>query len=333
MFKNIYIITMTKLKIKYPTLITSKLDSHHMFPQEMVDDVLGIIKAYGKRLPENKEKIKYRGKSRIKTIESIDFSTYTIGSVPCIQLCVRESKTGQENMYLQKAGENDENQIAQNDKLGSSQNYALLYPLVDQKVSPENKWLIIIYVTPGKDDADMVNTFKNVVNKIFSFPFKYIIPVNINHQRVVPKIEVTLSTIENVDFDQFVRKDLIVNCLSKSTQKVEYLNIEADAAEEILNDNKDVNGRTTRKVRFFHNLSNKHAYTTYTFNSEDNGVINSIMTTKYSEYDEIVPDELRTLYEPQIMRGRFARVLTNYLSNGADGQDRPNVTDNATGDR
>ncbi len=324
---------MAKLKIKYPTLITSELDSHHMFPQQMVDDVIGIITAYGKRLPENKEKIKYRGKSRIKTIESIDFSTYTIGNVPCIQLCVRESKTGQEDMYLQKAGENDENQIAQNDKLGSNQNYALLYPLVDQKVSPENKWLVIIYVTPGKDDADMVNTFKNVVNKIFNFPFKYVIPVNINHQRVVPKIEVTLSTIENVDFDRFKLHELIVSSSSKSTQKVEYHNIDADAAEEILNDNKDVNVSTTRIVRFFHDLLNKHSYTTYTFNSEDNGVINSIMTTKYSEYDEIVPDELRTIYESQNMRNRFARVLTNYLSNGADGQDRPHVKDNAVGDR
>ena len=321
------------LKIKYPTLITSELETHHLLRQQMVDDVLGLINAYGRRGSDQKEIIKYRGKSRVKMIESIDYSLYNIGQVPCVQLCVRESKTGQEDMYLQKAGENDENPITQDDKVGSNQNYALLYPLVDQRAQPDNKWLVIIYVTPGKDDIDMVNTFKNVVNKIFKFPFRYVVPVNINHQRVVPKLEVTLSTIENVDFNQFIRHDLITNSTSKTTQKVEYLNIDADAAEEILNDNGDVNAHTTRKVRFFHDAFNKSAYTTYTFSSEENGVINSVMTTKYSEYDDIEPNQLETLYDAQAMRGRFARVLTNYLSNGVDGQDRPNADGDAAGDR
>lgn len=321
------------LKIKYPTLITSELETHHLLRQQMVDDVLGLINAYGRRDPEQKERIKYRGKSRVKIIESIDYTLYNIGQVPCIQLCVRESKTGQEDMYLQRAGENDENPITQNDKVGSNQNYALLYPLIGQRAQPDNKWLVIIYVTPGKDDIDMVNTFKNVVNRIFKFPFRYVVPVNINHQRVVPKLEVTLSTIENVDFNQFIRHNLIVNSSSKTTQKVEYLNIDADAAEEILNDNGNVNAHTTRKVRFFHDVFNKSAYTTYTFSSEENGVINSVMTTKYSEYDDIEANQQDTLYDAQAMRSRFARVLTNYLSNGADGQDRPNADGNAEGDR
>lgn len=321
------------LKIKYPTLITSELETHHLLCQQMVDDVLGLINAYRRRSPEQKEKIKYRGKSRVKIIENIDFTLYNIGQVPCIQLCVRESKTGNEDMYFQKDGENDENPITQNDKVGSNQNYALLYPLIDQRVQPDNKWLVIIYVTPGKDDIDMVNTFKNVVNKIFKFPFRYVVPVNINHQRVVPKLEVILSTIENVDFNQFIRHDLITNSTSKTTQKVEYLNIAADAAEEILNDNGDVSTLTTRKVRLFHDAFNKSAYTTYTFSSEENGVINSVMTTKYSEYDDIEQDQLESLYDSQNMRSRFARVLTNYLSNGADGQNRPDADSDAAGNR
>lgn len=321
------------LKIKYPTLLTSGLDTHYLLRQQMVDDVISLITAYGRRAPNQKESIKYRGKSRVKIIENIDYIQYNIGRVPCLQLCVRESKTGQENMYLQKAGEKNENPINQNDKVGSNQNYALLYPLIDLKAQPENKWLVIIYVTPGKDDIDMVNTFKNVVNKIFKFPFRYVVPANINHQRIVPKLEVTLSTIENVDFNQFIRHDLIINGSSKSTKKVEYHNIFADTAEEILNDNRDVNVHTTRKVRLFLDASNKTAYTTYTFSSEENGVINSVMTTKYSEFDDIEPDQMETLYDAHSMRGRFARVLTNYLSNGADGQNRSNADGNAAGDR
>lgn len=321
------------LKIKYPTLITSELETHHLLRQQMVDDLVGVITAYGKRSPENKELIKFRGKSKVKIIENIDYILYNIGQVPCIQLCVRESKTGQEDMYLQKAGEVVEDQITQNDKLGSNQNYALLYPLIDQRVQLVNRWLVIIYVTPGKDDMDMVNTFKNVVNKIFKFPFKCIVPLEINHLKVVPKVEVTLSQVENVEFNQFILSDLIVKSSSKTTQKVEYLNISPDAAEEILKDNQGVNSHTTRKVRFFHDFFNKSAYTTYTITSEEDGMINTLITTKYSDFDDIEREQLDTLYDAQIMRNRFARVITNYLSNGADGQNRPDAESDAAGNR
>ena len=321
------------LKIKYPTLITSELTTHHLLYQEMVDDVVGLITAYSRRAPEQKLQIQYRGKSRVKVIENINYSRYNIGNVPCVQLCVQEYKTGQENLYIQKVGDDDANELNPNDKLGSNQNYALLYPLIDQGVQPTNRWFVIIYVTPGKDDIDMVNTIKNVVNKIFNFQFKYIVPMVIHQQHVIPKVEVTLSTIENVDNTHFVRHDLIVNSSSKSTKKVEYVNISADAAEEIYNYNREVNANTSRMIRFFHSAHNKSAYTTYKFSSGEDGVINTVMTTKYSENDDIEPDQLETLYEVDEMRSRFYRVLTNYLSNGMDGQNMGSADGDAEGNR
>lgn len=310
-------------KIKYPTLITSELDTHHLLHRQMINDVTGVLTAYNRIAPADKLQIRYRGKSKVKVIKSIDFSIYEIGDIPCIQLCVQEYKTGQDDITLQREGEAAASEIAPNDRLGSNQNYALLYPLIDQRAHPGNKWLIIIYVTPGKDDVDLVNTIKNVVNKILRLPFRYVIPMSINNQRVVPKVEVTLSKIENVDNDQFVHHDLIVNSSSKSTKKVEYANISPDAAEEILNDNHDVDANTKRVIRIFHDALNKSAYTTYTVSSEGDGVVNTVMTTKYSDYDDIEPNQMDTLYDQQTMRTRFGRILTNYLSNGADGQDRP----------
>lgn len=45
------------LKIKYPTLITSDLETHHLLRQQMVDDVVNLITAYGRRAPNQKERI------------------------------------------------------------------------------------------------------------------------------------------------------------------------------------------------------------------------------------------------------------------------------------
>ena len=319
-------------KIKYPTLITSELSTHHLLHQQMIDDVVGIITAYTRKAPEDKLQIHYRGKTKVKVIKSIDPAFYLIGTVPCIQLCVQEYKIGQDDITLQRVGDDAARELTPNDKLGSNQNYALLYPLIDQRAQPSNKWLIIIYATPGKDEADLVNTIKNVVNKILKFPFKHVIPMVINNQRVVPKVEVTLSTIENVDNDQFIHHDLIISSSSKSTKKVEYSNISPDAAEDILNDNHDVNTRTKRIVRIFHDALNKSAYTTYTASAEEDGVINTIMATKYSDYDDLEPNQMDTLYDQRTMKSRFSRILTNYLSNGADGQNRPGFDDNAARD-
>ena len=182
---------------------------------------------------------------------------------------------------------------------------------------------MIIYDTPGKEDTDIVNTIKNVVNKIFHFPFRYVVPMAINHQQVVPKIEVTISKMENVDNDQYVLHNLIVDSSSKSTKKIVYANINGENAEEILNDRSDVDTRTKKVIRFFHDAHNPSAYTTYTVTSEEDGVFNTIMTTKYSEYDEIEPGDFEHMHVRDVMIGRFTRVLSNYLSNGANGQDRP----------
>ena len=318
-------------KIKYPTLITSELQTHHLLHQQMIDDVNGVITAYNRKAPEEKLQIHYRGKTKVKVIKGITTTPLNIGQVPCILLCVQEYKTGQDDITLQRAGDNNESEINSDDKLGSNQNYALLYPLIDQRAHPGNKWLIIMYATPGKDEVDLVNTIKNVVNKLFKFPFKYVIPMAINNQQVIPKVEVTLSTIENVDNDQFLHHDLIVSSSSKSTKKVEYANISPDAAEEILCDNRDVDTMTKRVVRIFHDALNKSAYTTYTATTGEDGAINTIMTTKYSDYDDVEPDQMNTLYDLQTMRIRLSRILTNYLSNGADGQDRANGEGHATG--
>jgi hypothetical protein len=174
----------------------------------------------------------------------------------------------------------------------------------------------------------MVNTFKNVVNKIFNFPFKYVIPTFINGQQVVPKIEVTLTKLENIDSSHYIAHDYIANSSLKSVHKVTYINIDTEAAEEIFHDNDEVNSYTKRVVRIFHSATNRSAYTTYTTQAEEDGRLNTLVTTKYSEYDEIQPTEQGSLYDPQEIRTRFARVLTNYLSNGADGQNAQHNAEN-----
>lgn len=60
------------LKIKYPTLITSELESHFSRCDEMVSAVKNIIDNYNNIALADKFKISYRGKTKKKTIKYIN---------------------------------------------------------------------------------------------------------------------------------------------------------------------------------------------------------------------------------------------------------------------
>ena len=59
------------LKIKYPTLITSELDTHHRLYDQMRTDVVNQIDNYNNLPPQNKLRIPYVGKSKVKIIKHI----------------------------------------------------------------------------------------------------------------------------------------------------------------------------------------------------------------------------------------------------------------------
>ena len=303
------------LKIKYPTLITSELDTHHRLYDQMRTDVVNQIDNYNNLPPQNKLRIPYLGKSKVKIIKHIHTAFYNIGQVPTIQICIEEYKEGYDDLYLQQQGAQDVT-ISPNDKIGSNKNYALLYPIIEQAQSAVNKWLVIIYDTPNKDDADITHTVKYVVRKILDFPFKYVIPTAINGQRVIPKIEVSYTTIENIDNEQFALQDYIVSRTGKKSSKIEYANVPSEHVNAIVNDNANLTWDMKRVVKIFYDLTNRNAYNTYTQTADEDGIITTEMIAKYSYSDDIAPADIATMHEDAIMRRRFAEVICNYLSNG-----------------
>ena len=64
---------MAKIYLKYPTLITSELETHFEQYTQMRDSVCIMIDNYNNLPPEQKTQIPYRGKSKTKTINgSVD---------------------------------------------------------------------------------------------------------------------------------------------------------------------------------------------------------------------------------------------------------------------
>lgn len=301
-------------KIKFPTLITSPLDTHYQRVEQMVTDVTNLIDNYNNRAPGDKLRIPYRGKLKSKVIKAVNTSVYNIGQKRVVQLCIEEYKEGYNDLYFQH-GQDPQVELDLNDKLGSSQNYALLYPFIDNVQPAVNKWLVIIYDTPNKDDADIVHTVKYVINKILNFPFNYVIPEQLDGRQVIPKVEVTYATVENIRNDELRVRNHVVSAQSRNTRKIVYENLPSTDADMLLN-NDDVAGNIKKAVRFFYDMANPSSYTKYEFEADDDGAIMSVMTTKYSRsYDLTEGDEVRLL-NADFMRVRFIEVINDYILNG-----------------
>ena len=303
------------LKTKYPTLITSFLQSHHPRTQQMLDEVMAKIERYNNLAPDQKLRIPYRGKSKSKVIRAIHTDLYDIGQEHCVQICVEEFKEGYSDLYYQ-TGNNPEVDINPQDRLGSNKNYALLYPLIEHRQQNKNRWLVVIYDTPDKDDSDIVGTIKYTVNKILEFPFTFLIPTVLQGQRTVPKIEVSFATIENIDNEQYALSNLILSRCAKKNRKIVYQNVPTDQIEVILNDNQNLHWYEKKLVRIYHDLTNRAAYTTYTITEDENGQIHQVMTAKYSYSEDVTEDEMSHIHDVHIMRENFSSVINNYLSNG-----------------
>lgn len=308
---------MASLKIKYPTLITSVLSTHHEQYVALRQDIINRISAYNNLSASDKFRIPFRGKSKNKVLKHIHYDLCDIGEVPSIIICVEEYRDGFDDLYLQQP-HTEQVSINPDDRLGSSKNYALLYPIIEPIGSDwHNKWLVVIYDTPYKDDSDIINTIKYTVNKVLELPFKFALPVAYQGERTIPRVEVTYVSIENSDNIQMALRSKIVSCTAKEIRCIQYENVTTDEIQTIVNDREGMLDGIKRKLKLFKDANNKSATETITQEMDSDGNIQSTFVSKYSYSQDVPTEDLHKLNTMQTMLQNFKDVITNYLTNGS----------------
>ena len=312
---------MATLKIKFPTLVTGELNTHHHRLSDMIQDVSSLIDRYNNLPADQKQKIPYRGKNMQKVIRHIHTAQYNIGQEPVLQLCIEEYKDGYDDMYLKKPNRPEE-PLTPSDHLGSDKNYALMYPISEEKNGIRiNRWLVIIYDTYNKDDNDLIHTVKNTIAKILEFPFKFVIPYADGQGRIYPRVEVTYTTLLNDNNDQLLLQDHIACRTARNTRKIEYVNL-TDEDVASLNDEEQLEENSKRVIKVFQDESNKSFFNKYTTSKSANGEVTTAMTIGFSYARNLTNDEARQIYDSIFMRSMFAEVISNYLNNGGNAQQR-----------
>lgn len=308
---------MATLKIKYPTLITSVLDSHHEQCIALRQDLINDIDIYNNLSPDRKLRIPFRGKSKSKVIKSIHYDLCNIGQAQSMIICVEEYREGFDDLYLQK-DRNPEVSITPNDKIGSTKNYALLYPVIEHMHNTwTNKWIVVIYDTPNKDDSDIINTIKYTINKILKLPFKFALPTALNGVDIIPEIEVSFAHLENEDNEHIAVHHKMVSATAKTTHSIKYENVTTDEAQEIINDNAGVVAGIKRRIKLFKDRNNRATTDTITQELDDDGNLQSTLVSKYGYAHDVDFEDLQDINNIQTMVRNFNVVITNYLTNGA----------------
>lgn len=308
---------MATLKIKYPTLITSVLDSHYEQCIALRQDLINDIDIYNNLSLDRKLRIPFRGKSKSKVIKSIHYDLCNIGQAQSMIICVEEYREGFDDLYLQK-DRNPEVSITPNDKIGSTKNYALLYPVIEHMHNTwTNKWIVVIYDTPNKDDSDIINTIKYTINKILKLPFKFALPTALNGVDIIPEIEVSFAHLENEDNEHIAVHHKMVSATAKTTHSIKYENVTTDEAQEIINDNAGVVAGIKRRIKLFKDRNNRATTDTITQELDDDGNLQSTLVSKYGYAHDVDFEDLQDINNIQTMVRNFNVVITNYLTNGA----------------
>lgn len=220
-------------------------------------------------------------------------------------------------LYLQK-DRNPEVSITPNDKIGSTKNYALLYPVIEHMHNTwTNKWIVVIYDTPNKDDSDIINTIKYAINKILKLPFKFALPTALNGVDIIPEIEVSFAHLENEDNEHIAVHHKMVSATAKTTHSIKYENVTTDEAQEIINDNAGVVAGIKRRIKLFKDRNNRATTDTITQELDDDGNLQSTLVSKYGYAHDVDFEDLQDINNIQTMVRNFNVVITNYLTNGA----------------
>lgn len=309
---------MPTYKIKIPVFLTAPLDNAYPTYDEMIAATRTVLEDYNNRPNENKVIVTYRKKFKQKTIKYVIADSMVISGVPSLLIRAEEFKTGLDDLYLQQQGHLQQ-EIQNTDQLGSTKNYALLFPQIrfDEDAHPINQWCAFVYADPSKDDADVKNTIKTILTRILPYKVKPVLRSSVaerlQEMNRVNQIKVSFCTVENQNNEDLRLREYNTEFHLKSNKEVVYQGVPVDLATQLLDDG-DLEGfkKKTISVKVTDSLSYKYVY-------EENEETQASMLAALEEnncYEMDVPaDDLAHIHEPIYVKRYLERIVNSFVRN------------------
>lgn len=313
---------MAKSKIKtftikvpvYTSRQYDKDDVGEIFGKMTYDDMIEGVKT--KILSSSSNRVIYsRNKVKQTVISDIRISEKNIEGRPCLLLNISSYDTNLGSGYYQDEN-NNKYQFSESNRLGSDNNYMLIYPIIGGLDSSKYTcyYLFLMYDDPRKDSGDVIRLCKHVVNTVLDCPIENIkLPQVIEELKkvvTIPELSIRYKSIV-IDDDQpeSAYKQYLVHSEIKKDKKQAFKAMPVGVLSDILEEDLDVTEYQSREVKV------KIGRKEYEITREiltDTQELKDTAEMVYNASVSLTDEELRNLYDEDFIMQKLMSVLTNY---------------------
>lgn len=311
--------------IKVPVYTSALIEKpNDLFGGISYDNMIQYVKNKIDRYSKQTQKVYRfkRNKFQKKEIGEVNYIDCKIGERPAILLKISAYNTNLHDGYV----ETDKKiTLKQNHKLGSDNNYVLLYPNITgiDVNNYKHQWLILIYEDPSKDNSEIASTAKLVLNYILNISTANIklpeVLEELKKIKKIPELSLRFTSITNNEneVDVNYRSYLIASKFRKQKED-NFKNMPFEKTEEIINDLSYSNDFQKREVKI--SIGNKEYKITRDQMESAKESIEQTVEEIFNETIGITEKEMGdNLYSPDFINSIFTTVLQKFLSN--DGKD------------
>lgn len=309
-----------KLEIKVP-VYTSEIfekDSSlfgNLTPSQLIEGIKKTIDTYTLNpFPITDEAKNKTTKREIDNVEYKECSFFN-GNNPALLLKISAHNTNFADGYYQSSSKVP---IGKNDKIGSENNYVVLYPnmLSISPLKDKYQWIFMIYEDPHKNVDELIRTVKLVLKNLLKIPVRNIKLSEVMRElqeRKVSELRVKYHTL-TYDENEVDEKFSTYFTSGKITKQIEqvFKNIPHDDVEEILEIETQKSGWDKLSFKLFDRK--KEYRITKTRISEAIGKISSSAEAIFNERCPIDESELDMIYEEDFIAYKLEPILYNYIS-------------------
>ena len=306
--------------IKVPVFTTTmKDDTEGLFGKITYSDMLETIKS---KINAFKSEISYenRNKTKKKVISKISFIEQVLGEIPCLLLQISAFNTNIYDGYFEAI---EKIQIQRENKLGSENNFILLYPVIKGYDSRNytSYFLILVYEDPTKDNGEVIKIAKNIVNKVLNIPIQNIkMPTILDEIKAistVPELQIKYYGVYNAENDVDVKyREYLQSGKITKTKEDYFKNMPYQKLKDLLSepDNADYQRKTTKLI-----IGKKEYRISKELINDASEELKETAEKIFNAITSITQDELdNKVHNHDFVVEKLNSVLTNYLNNEQD---------------
>ncbi len=301
--------------IKMPVYTTSVIDEEEgLFGPTSYKDMVEMLKTSinGYRFPINHDNT---NKTMVIVVDGVSPIDVKIGDREALLLKISYYKTNLMDGYFEG---NEKINFQPNSKIGSDENYVLLYPIIKglQSSKYQRYFLMVVYEDPTKESGEVSRLAKIVANKVIKQPIQNIkIPMIMEElKRIgnIPELDIKFYSVDNGEDSVNVKyKEYLQTACIKREKSQTFQNMPFETMQSLINDSDENENYQKKEICFL--IGKKEYRIKKKIINEAENLIKETAEKIFNATTAISQDELEhKIHDKEFITSKMEVVLQNY---------------------